>query len=141
MTVKITTAAAVDCGGAWIRAHCRALATVVTVHGDIDAVNVDRLGERARRLVLLGNPLILDLSGVDSFAGAGMSLLHAFDEDCCAAGVEWTLVAGPAVLELLRDGDAPEFPLAGSVAEALRDRAAMMDRRRHVLLPLVSKSA
>jgi len=132
----------VECGGARIRAHYRHLATVVTVRGRIDASNVDQLSEHARRFVLAKEPLVLDLSGVTSFAAAGIWLLCVLDGDCRAAGVEWTLIEGPAVIELLRhfDEDAM-FPTATSVEQALHALADGNDQRRQALLPLFQKSA
>ena len=94
----------VDCGGAQIRAHCRHLATVLTVRGEIDAFNVDRVSEHIRRSIVGNHPVVLDMSDVSQFATAGISLLYSLDEDCHAAGVEWTLVASPAVFEYLGDG-------------------------------------
>ena len=70
---------------------------MVTIRGEIDAANVDRVGEYILRFILGSNPVVLDLSDVSHFAAAGISLLHGFDEDCRAAGVEWTLVASPAI--------------------------------------------
>lgn len=132
----------VDCGGAQIRAHYRHLATVVTIRGAIDAANVDQLGEQARRFVLAKEPLVLDLSGVDSFTAAGIWLLCVLDGDCRAAGVEWTLVESPAVNELLRDFDEEaKFPTAGSVGQALHHLADVINRRRELLLPLFQKTA
>lgn len=139
MTATITTSA-FECGGAQIRSHFRHLATVVTIDGVISALNVDRLTECARRFVLAKDPLILDLSNVNSFAAEGVSLLRIIGDDCRAAEVEWTLVPGPAVTDLLRDTDII-FPLARSVPEALHDFADVIDRRRQLLLPLVRKSA
>src|SRR3954453_8551352 len=98
-----TVSGIVDCGGAQIRAHYRHLATVVTIRGEIDAVNVDRVGQYVRRFVLGNDPLVLDLTGVSHFSPAGISLLCTIDEDCYAAGVQWTLVASPAVIEVLGD--------------------------------------
>jgi anti-anti-sigma factor len=127
------------CGGAQIRAHCRHLATVVTIRGEIDAVNVDRVSEYVRRIVLGSNPVVLDLSDASHFAAAGLSLVHGLDEECRVAGVEWTLVASAAVAALL--GDQVEFPIARSVREALRTLAdAIVDRRR-LVLPLIKKTA
>ncbi len=128
-----------DCGGAQIRAHCRHLATVVTVRGDVDAGNVDRVSEYLWRFTLGSNPVVLDLTDVSHFAGAGISLVHRFDEECRAAGVEWTLVAGPAITGLL--GGQGEFPIAGSVHEALRTLAEAIDSRRQLVLPLIKKTA
>jgi anti-anti-sigma factor len=135
-----------DCSGAQIRAHCRHLATVVSIRGEIDAVNVDRVSEYIRRFILGANPVVLDMSGVSKFAAAGISLFYMFDEDCRAAGVEWTLVASPAVIELLGDGcDEDEngamFPTTRSVHEALRNLADAIVSRRQLVLPLIKKTA
>ncbi|MGO8939915.1 MAG: STAS domain-containing protein [Mycobacterium sp.] len=128
-----------DCDGAQIRAHCRHLATVVTIRGEIDAVNVDRVSEYVRRIVLGSNPVVLDLSDVSHFAAKGISLVRRLDEDCRAAGVEWILVASPAVTALL--GDQGEFPIARSVREALRTLAEAIVDRRQLVLPLIKKTA
>lgn len=133
-----------DCDGAQIRAHCRALATVVTVRGEIDAVNTDRVGEYIRRFILGSNPVVVDMSDVSYFSAAGISLLHMLDETCGAAGAQWLLVASPALTELLgggRDGDATPFPITGSVHEALRDLADAIASRRQLVLPLIRKTA
>ena len=135
-----------DCDGAQIRAHCRHLATVVTIRGEIDAVNVDRVSRHIRRFILGSNPVVLDLSDVSHFAAAGISLVHRLDEDCRAAGVQWTLVVSPAVMELLGDGlDQDEngemFPVARSVREALRNLAEAIVNRRQLVLPLIKKTA
>lgn len=129
----------VDCGGAQLRAHCRHLATVLTIRGEIDAVNVDRVSEHIRRFIVGKHPVVLDMSAVSQFGTAGISLLYSLDEDCRAAGVEWTLVASPAVIELL--GDVTVFPIARSVHEALRNLADAIVRRRQLVLPLIKKSA
>jgi anti-anti-sigma regulatory factor len=132
----------VKCGDAQIRAHYRHLATVVTIRGRIDATNVDQLSEQARRFVLAKEPLLLDLSGVTSFAAAGIWLLCVLDGDCRAAGVEWMLIEGPAVSELLGDFDEDaKFPMARSVEQALHALADGNDQRRQMLLPLFQKSA
>jgi len=136
-----------DCSGAQIRAHYRHLATVVTIRGEIDAVNVDRVGQYVRRFVLGNDPLVLDLTGVSDFSPAGISLLCLLDEDCWVAGVQWTLVASPAVLEVLGDGggsdqdDEPMFPVAPSVHDALRNLADAIVSRRQLVLPLIRKTA
>ncbi len=139
-----------DCGGAQIRAHCRHLATVVTIRGEIGSVNVDRVSEYIRRFILGKNPVVLDLSNVSHFAAAGISLLRKLDEDCCAAGAEWTLVASPAVTEVLGDGCGEDgsqdengavFPITRSVHEALRNLADAIVSRRQLVLPLIRKTA
>jgi len=85
---------------------------------------------------------VLDLSDVNLFAAAGISLLQGFDEDSRAAGVEWTLVASPAVIELLGNGgDEDLFPFTRSVHEALRNLADAIVSRRQLVLPLIKKTA
>ena len=134
---RVSDASTFDYGGARVRAHCRHLATVVTVRGEIDGVNVDRIGDYIQRFVVEQTNLVLDMSDVTHFAPAGISLLHGLDEDCRAAGVEWTLVANPAVIDLLDD----MFPIAGSVHAALRNLADAIVSRRQLVLPLIRKSA
>jgi anti-anti-sigma regulatory factor len=132
---------AVDCNGAQLRAVCRQLATVVTVTGDIDELNLERIGAYARRFVLTEKPFVLDLTGVNSFAPEGISLLHAVDEYCDLAGVEWAVVASQPVIRTLRlFGEGETFPTVGSVAEALHEFATTMAERRR-LLPLFTKTA
>jgi anti-anti-sigma factor len=133
-----------DCSGAQIRAHCRHLATVVTIRGEIDAVNVDTVSEYIRRFILASDPVVLDMSDVNHFAAAGISLLSRFDDECRTVGVEWTLVAGPAVLEVLGEGcdqDEEMFPITRSVHEALRNLANAIVSRRQLVLPLIKKTA
>jgi anti-anti-sigma factor len=129
-----------DCGGAQIRAHCRHLATVVTIRGEVDGVNVDRVGKYIRRFILGTDPVVLDMSAVTRFSPAGISLLSLFDEACLAAGVEWTLVASPAVIELLGE-DPTGIPITRSVHGALHNLADAIVNRRQLVLPLVRKTA
>ena len=128
-------------GGAWVRAHRRQLATVVTIRGEIDAFNADRIGDHIRRFLLGEDRVVLDMSAVSQFAAAGIALLQTFDEDCRAEGVQWTLVTSPAVAELLGDGaDGTAFSSTCSVHEALHDVADAIARRRRLVLPLVRTS-
>jgi len=151
MTVTITTSGGLmsryggptfDCGGAQIRAHCHHLATVVTIRGRIDAANVDRVSEYTRRFILARGPLIVDLSGINSFAAQAVSLVDDIAEDCRGAGVEWTLVAGDAVSELLGDDDDDAgLRMACSARDALRHFADVIATRRELMLPLIKKTA
>lgn len=138
--------AAVDYGGAQIRAYLHHLATVVTIRGEIDAANVEQISEHVRRFSLGTNPMVLDLSELSHFSGAGISLLCILDEDCRATGVQWALVASPAVVEQLggrcdQGEHESMFPMARSVHKALHDLADAIDRRRQLVLPLISRSA
>ncbi|GAB3035432.1 STAS domain-containing protein [Mycobacterium bourgelatii] len=132
-----------ECCGAQVRAYSRHLATVVTVRGEIDAVNVDPISEYVRHFVVAQYPVVLDLSGVTYFSTAGFSLLCALDEECYAAGVQWTLVTGAAVSEVLGEGrdDEAAFPTARSVHAALGGLADAITSRRELVLPLLKKTA
>jgi len=128
-----------NCGGAEIRAHCRQLATVVTITGALSDADVTRATEYTRRFVLTEKPFVLDLSAVTSFDAEALSLLFAVDDACSAAGVEWSLVASRPVEQTLR-AHGIDFDAAGSVPEALNHFADAMVARRQ-LLPLLTKTA
>ncbi|WP_370330485.1 STAS domain-containing protein [Mycolicibacterium hippocampi] len=128
-----------DCNGADIRAHCRQLATVVTIRGRLDDLNTERATRYTRRFILAEKPFVLDLSGVTSVSREAISLLFTVDDVCTAAGVEWSLVASRSVEQALRECDI-EFDAAGSVPEALNHFADAMVARRQ-LLPLLTKTA
>ncbi|AFP37051.1 STAS domain-containing protein [Mycolicibacterium smegmatis] len=130
---------AVVCDGASMRAHHRQLATVVTVKGAIGSENLDQISAYVRRLVIPEKSIVLDLSGVNSFAPQAVSLFYAIDARCGELGVDWAVVASGAVLAELDDDDAG-VPLTASVPDALHHFAeGTMARRR--LLPLLVKSA
>ncbi|MGE5693923.1 MAG: STAS domain-containing protein [Candidatus Sericytochromatia bacterium] len=130
--------AAFGCGRAQIRAHYRHLATVVTIIGLIDSVNVDAVTAYTQRFILAKDPLILDLSDVRISTADAVTLMRTLAQDCRAAGVECMLVAPGALAEVAGDDD---FPLAGSVHEALHCFADEINARRQLLLPLIKKSA
>jgi anti-anti-sigma regulatory factor len=130
-----------NCDGAQIRVCSRQLATVVTITGDLDDTNLDRVSQYAGRFVLRETPVVLDLSGVSSATPHIVSLLCNIDDACSAAGVEWSLIASQPVTGAVRIFDARiELPTAATVADALHHFAdEMLERRR--LLPLLTKSA
>jgi anti-anti-sigma regulatory factor len=130
---------AFDCDGAQIRAHSRQLATVVSISGDLDDGNLDRVSQHTKRFVVREKPVILDLGGVNSASPHIVSLLYDVDDACTAAGVEWSLVASQSVSRALRVADI-DVPTDPSIADALNHFAdEMLERRR--LLPLLTKSA
>lgn len=130
----------VECHGVRLMAYARSVATVVAISGEIDATNVDCVQRRVRRFLSVGTALILDLSGVESFGVQGLRALLAFDGECARAGVEWMLVASPAVGVMVRAGDGDGvLPAVGSVVEALR---WLRDRsRERTLLHFVTRKA
>ncbi|MEV3903386.1 STAS domain-containing protein [Mycobacterium sp. NPDC050551] len=132
---------ATDCDGVRMRACCRQLATVVTVSGDIDTSNANCVRAYAKRNILAEKPLVIDMSSVTSFSVQAVELLFDLDDDCYRTGVEWALIASPPVLQALRaTGPESDFPLVGSVPEAMHHfREGILARRR--LLPLLTKTA
>lgn len=131
-----------DCGGAQVKALWRQLAIVVTVSGEINADNVDLVSACVRRFTRAGKPVVLDMSAVGSLPVQGVRCLYELDEDCCAAGLEWALIASPAVVESLPvvDEDAM-FPTVHSVPDALHQLADEIVMRRRLLMPLLGKTA
>jgi anti-anti-sigma regulatory factor len=132
---------AFDCDGAQIHAHCRQLATVVSVTGAIDARNLERVTEFARRFILGDKPFVLDLSGVYSLRGDCGSLLDAVDERCAATNVEWVLVASRDVVEALGVADQDAVTITSSVPLALHHFADEIGARRRLLLPMLGRTA
>jgi anti-anti-sigma factor len=131
-----------DCDGAQIGAQCRHLATVVTVSGAIDTMNVDPVTECCKRFILPDKALVLDLAGVDCLAAQAIRFLYRIDDDCRAAGLEWALITSQAVTRVLWMTDDPAgFPIVGSAHEALRYFADAASVRRRQLLSLLTKTA
>jgi anti-anti-sigma regulatory factor len=127
----------VDCHGAQLRAQCRQLATVVTVTGRVDAKNIDEISSQGRRFIIAEKPYVLDMSGVNSCGALVLPFLRMVDEQCRMAGVEWALIASPAVTRRVRDD---EFITVESVPDALEHFADELHTRRR-LLPLLAKTA
>ena len=111
----------VDVDRVRMRALMRHQATVVTISGDVDASNDYRVHDFATRFVAVSKALILDLSGVEFFSAAGLSVLIAVDEACRTADVEWALISSRVVNRVLRLIDCDTtLPTASSVPEALK---------------------
>ncbi|MGV0836385.1 STAS domain-containing protein [Mycolicibacterium thermoresistibile] len=130
-----------NCSGAKIRAQCRHLATVVTISGTIDDTNADRVGTYISRFIPTEQAFVLDLSGVEVFSTAGVSLLDRVDDTCQMAGMDWAVVCSPAVAKALDAEPETMYPVADSVFAALHQFADVIATRRRVLLPLLDKSA
>jgi anti-anti-sigma regulatory factor len=129
------------CDLAQMSALCRQLATVVSISGALDDSNIARATEYAARYVLCEKPFVLDLSDVDEFADSAVAMLYAVDDASFDAGIEWALVASPAVLAALRHyGDPADFHTVDSVPDALHHFADATAARRR-LLPILAKTA
>ena len=132
---------AFDCDGAQLHAHCRQLATVVSITGAVGPHNLERVTEYARRFVLGDKPFVLDLIGVDSVRGDCGALLDAVDERCRATGVEWALVACDEVVDALGLTYDDEVAIASSLPAALHHIADEIGARRRLLLPMLGRTA
>ena len=131
----------VECNGAELHKQCRQMATVLTITGSVDEVNVGLVVAQAKGCIIAEKPFILDLSGVSSFAAQGIELLDAIDEACYAAGDEWSLVANQQVTRTLRlCGVEDIFPTTPSVPDALHHFSDLAGERRRIL-PILTKSA
>lgn len=131
----------VDQGGARIRAHCRHVATVVTISGRLDSSNIEAAGTVAKRFVLPDKPIVLDLSEITEFAPEAIEFLQDLDDACGTAEVGWALIVGDAVAKAVAVANSVQLPVVSSVAQALHEfDDAILDRRRF-LLPLLGKTA
>jgi anti-anti-sigma factor len=97
---------------------------VVTVHGELDAVNAQAFADYAVHYADRIDRLVLDLSGVNFFGTAGFSSLHTVNVRCAGHDVTWALVPSRAVSRLLRicdpDGTLPGCPTVASALAAVR---------------------
>jgi anti-anti-sigma factor len=123
----------IDHDGVDMRAQLRHLATVLTISGDVDARNVDRVSAYAARLVPVGNALLLDLSGVGFFAAQSISVLVAVGDASGNAELPWALVTSHAVDRVLRiSEDDNILPVASSVPDGMRYFADLARVRQQV---------
>jgi anti-anti-sigma factor len=110
-----------DRGGVDMRAQLRHLATILTISGDIDARNIDRVSAYATRLVPVGNALLLDLSGVVFFAAQSISVLVTVGDACDNAESPWALVTSHAVDRVLRISHHDHIlPVVSSVPDGMQ---------------------
>ncbi|MDJ0392539.1 STAS domain-containing protein [Rhodococcus sp. G-MC3] len=79
---------------------------LVTVHGDIDMRSADTLSDYVCSRVQSGVRLVFDLSDVDFFGIAGLTVFTALDDAVEAAGSSWCLVEGHPVFRLLEAASA-----------------------------------
>lgn len=122
----------IDCGDARLHIHARRVATVIRVHGAIDASNADSVAEAIRRFSRLKAPLILDLSHVDHMSSAGLRALLILDAEHRRADLHCTVVDGAALRLLTRVVPNHGLPVVDSVPDALRRAESARARRRSV---------
>jgi anti-anti-sigma factor len=92
-------------------------AAVITVRGEIDAVNANHLTDYVQRAFRQSKRVVLDLRRVDFIGTAGFSALHRINVVCSAAGAQWVLISSRAVHHLLRICD-PDGTLPTTIALA-----------------------
>jgi anti-anti-sigma factor len=132
----------IDRDGVDMQAHLRHLATILTISGDIDARNIDRVSAYATRLVPVGNALLLDLSGVDFFAAQSISMLVAVEATCRGAELPWALITSHAVDRVLRISEDDDIiPAASSVPDAMQYFADLARMRQQVPFSATRPSA
>jgi len=74
----------------------------ISVTGEVDASNADRLVRYAFRYGANSRRLILDLTGVEFFGVECFSLLDIIAGRCATAAVAWTLIPSPTVARVLQ---------------------------------------
>jgi anti-anti-sigma factor len=99
------------------------VSVLVTVHGEIDAVNAMALARYVERRVAGARTLVVDLQTVEFFGASGFAALTNIGVTCARARVRWSLLAGPHVRRVLRVCDPDgELPVAASAREYFRTR-------------------
>ena len=96
-------------------------ATVITVAGGLDAANAPEFSAHTAPYARAGRRVLLDLSRVDFFGTAALSVLADFNYRCLARDVAWGLVSSIAVDRLLRISAAvlPIYPTASDALTGL----------------------
>ncbi|WP_078312961.1 MULTISPECIES: STAS domain-containing protein [unclassified Mycobacterium] len=102
----------------------RPSAVLVSVTGEIDAVNAGHLTEYATRYLDGHRTLVLDLEGLRFFGTDGLVALDEIRRHCAMQGIEWSVIPGRAVRKLLDiSGDSSTFPVSDSIPEVWRKLA------------------
>ena len=123
----------IDCGGAKLHVHARSVATVLTIDGEVDACNADRVSEAIQRFSRLGAPVILDLTALDFLGSAGLHALVVANDAYRQAQTHCCVVGGAALRRLIRVLPDHGLLVVDSVPEALRQvRDVIVARRRFV---------
>jgi anti-anti-sigma factor len=74
----------------------------ISVTGEVDASNADRLARYVFRYGANSRRVILDLTDVEFYAVECFSLLEIIARRCATAAVAWTLIPSPAVARVLQ---------------------------------------
>jgi anti-anti-sigma factor len=121
-------AAQIHCHHACLTAEASNRLTVISLTGDVDALNAEPVYEHIRAFVSPGRPLVLDLTGLDFLGVDGIRRLFDLAAACAEADEKLAVIAGHAVRRLLRISDQRGWlPTVGSMVEALELLAAGPD--------------
>ncbi|MEE6176205.1 STAS domain-containing protein [Mycobacterium sp. 050134] len=123
----------IDCTGARLCVHARSLATVLRVHGEVDALNADLVAQTIRRFSRLKAPLILDLTHLDFIGSAGLSALQTLNDEHRAAGLHCSVVGGSALRRLTQVIPDHGLPLVDSLSQGLAHIDAAVRARRRLV--------
>jgi anti-anti-sigma factor len=130
----------VDARTARWKIQTRRQAIVLTVAGELDASACDRFEESLRHIVSVGDPFVVDVTGVDFLGAQYVRIFLDLDRQCRTARIGWALVVAPTRQPLLRIADQfGGLPVASSVSEALGDLATA-PRRVVRLVPRLTRS-
>ena len=93
----------------------------ITVAGEVDASNIDRLASYVFRYGANSRRLILDLANVEFFGVECFSTLNIIGDRCTTAAVALTLIPSPAVARLLQISDPQRAVVARTDAKQHRN--------------------
>ena len=108
----------------FLRARALGESTIlIAAYGDVDAASAENLRTGITRHLGDLSQLVIDLSRLDFFGTAGLSVLNEVHARCARTAVDWVLVPGPEVERLLRicdpDGVLPTAPNIVSAVASL----------------------
>jgi hypothetical protein len=120
---------AIACRGITVRAQLRSVATLIEVAGGLRTDKVAALQTQLHRFVLIGSPLVLDLSCVVGITGDLLQRLVApIEIDCSLGNVELFVVVRHELVDGVELQDGTE--VVGSKREALRSVVESIRERR-----------
>lgn len=111
-----TTASRVEMAGGSIDIDHSASSTTFSVTGSVDLANSATFGEVVGGDHRKVGRVVLDLTNVDFFGTAALSVLAGLDDDCSRDSVELVLVTSDAVTRVMKAARwAPSAPSAETV--------------------------
>ena len=126
----------IDCAGAWITVHARSLAAVLTIDGEIDAVNTEAFHTAVRRYGVLHSPVIVDLTTLDFLGVGGFRSLMTLSQEYQQADLPFIVVPGAALRLLLRVFTDHDLITEPSVTQALKHITEIKRAPRQILLSM-----